>query len=342
MKKNRLVSTLLLENDLKRDLNSYLYLLKPKLNENWLCSTTKKTDIFAVPQSYSGDVPKQARVILFICKEPESVNQDNYDNIKTYTLSYPLDIDQVINSLNKISSFLLKDSLLNDSPKSQNEKTVISSFKESLVRMLFRKKTESDNKSSAAHTPVKKVSQGDALLKLVKPNTEKPIKVVLLGRPGSGKTTLVQSAQSKDFVSSEVKATDEVGLVKSQTTIGLDYCEFRVKGGRIIRLFGTPGQGRYSHLQMQTVRTADICVILVDLSSKAPYSEFKYYYEIINSENLTTKKIIVFTHSDISHTDSQTLSEKIDRKIKESIKKTSIDPRSFNDVNIFLNEILAY
>jgi hypothetical protein len=276
MKKNRLISAVLLEDYLIQDLSSYLYLLKPKLNENWMSSKTKKTDVFVVPESYSGEIPKNVKVILFICKEPESINHNIYEKLKTFTISYPLKIDQIIKTLNEISSFLLKDDLFRDRPKTSNE-SVSNSFKESLVRMLFRKKPGKGTPSLKSNTINSKRTQGDALLNLVKPQANKPIKVVLLGRPGSGKTTMVQSAQSRDIVSSEVKATDEVGLVKTQTTIGLDYCECNVGGGKTIRLFGTPGQGRYSHLQMQTVRSADICIILVDLSSKAPFSEFNYY-----------------------------------------------------------------
>ncbi|WP_297081115.1 ATP/GTP-binding protein [uncultured Demequina sp.] len=94
------------------------------------------------------------------------------------------------------------------------------------------------------------------------------MKIVVAGPFGSGKTTFVRSA-CPDAIGSERAVSDETARLKEQTTVAMDHGTARIEVSgtqRIVTLFGTPGQERFSFMWPLLARGMAGYVLLVDVS----------------------------------------------------------------------------
>lgn len=87
----------------------------------------------------------------------------------------------------------------------------------------------------------------------------RPVKLIVAGPVGAGKTTFVQSLSEIPVVETEEFASEEIG--KETTTVGLDYGLLRV-GDFEIHLFGTPGQDRF-HFMWDILAEGAIGMVLL-------------------------------------------------------------------------------
>jgi small GTP-binding protein len=181
------------------------------------------------------------------------------------------------------------------------------------------------------------------IIQLQNHNNTKSLKIVFLGRPGSGKTTAVTSASSTLAYTSDVSTTDMTSILKDKTTIGIDYGEFNPQDNIKLRLYGTPGQRRYDYVQTQTVAKADIYIILIDLSSVAPFAEFMYYKEIIEfAGNENALRLAAFTHYDLKEHSMTQLCKEIRHKHHGEILTVKIDTRNQQEVRNILSNLAHY
>ncbi|MEF2280415.1 ATP/GTP-binding protein [Deinococcus sp. YIM 134068] len=72
-----------------------------------------------------------------------------------------------------------------------------------------------------------------------------PLKLVVSGPVGAGKTTLVQTLSQTPVVATEAEASENIG--KRHTTVAFDFGTLRL-GGQELHLYGTPGQDRFSFM----------------------------------------------------------------------------------------------
>ena len=72
-----------------------------------------------------------------------------------------------------------------------------------------------------------------------------PLKLVVSGPVGSGKTTYIQSLSETEVVETDEESTEEIGKLK--TTVALDFGTLTLDGVPIY-LFGTPGQDRFDFM----------------------------------------------------------------------------------------------
>ena len=79
-------------------------------------------------------------------------------------------------------------------------------------------------------------------------------------------------------VVTDVANTDS-SIVKKQTTVGLDFGLLTLDNGDRIRLFGTPGQGRFSFLWSILAVNAIDMIILIDNSRPDPRADLKMYLD---------------------------------------------------------------
>ncbi|BDP44242.1 hypothetical protein DAETH_42110 (plasmid) [Deinococcus aetherius] len=72
-----------------------------------------------------------------------------------------------------------------------------------------------------------------------------PLKLVVSGPVGAGKTTFVQTLSETPVVATEAEASEDIG--KRHTTVAFDFGTLRLDGQEL-HLYGTPGQDRFSFM----------------------------------------------------------------------------------------------
>ena len=100
-----------------------------------------------------------------------------------------------------------------------------------------------------------------------------PLKVLIAGGFGVGKTTLVRSLSEIPPLLTEQEMTtasigvDDAGMVpdKRTTTVAMDFGRITVDDSLILYLFGTPGQSRFWFMWDELARGSVGAVVLVDL-----------------------------------------------------------------------------
>jgi uncharacterized protein len=73
----------------------------------------------------------------------------------------------------------------------------------------------------------------------------KPLKLIVSGPVGAGKTTFIQSLSEIPVVETDEFASEDIG--KTRTTVAMDFGMLQLDGVKI-QLWGTPGQNRYKFM----------------------------------------------------------------------------------------------
>jgi signal recognition particle receptor subunit beta len=72
-----------------------------------------------------------------------------------------------------------------------------------------------------------------------------PLKVVVSGPVGAGKSTLIRTLSETEVVDTDALTSQEIG--KETTTVAMDYGTLHL-GDQLLYLFGTPGQDRFDFM----------------------------------------------------------------------------------------------
>ncbi len=105
------------------------------------------------------------------------------------------------------------------------------------------------------------------------------LKVVFSGPMGAGKTTAIRAISDGGTLSTEVPISGEAMGDKVSTTVGLDHGECRLDDGVTLKLFGTPGQERFSFMWPILGAGAFGVIVLVDNSQPDPVAAVAHYLQ---------------------------------------------------------------
>lgn len=165
--------------------------------------------------------------------------------------------------------------------------------------------------------------------------------VVFLGRPGSGKSSAIKTMGKELLFTNNILDDGSNQLLKDEVSEGIDYSECQLDNGIKIGFYGTQGQKFINEIQKQALAIADIYVILIDLTSVAPYAEFVYYKNTIETYgNNNALRIVAFTHHDNSNSDMYKLSKEIRLKYYGEILTVKVDPRKNNEMRFMIDQIV--
>lgn len=101
-------------------------------------------------------------------------------------------------------------------------------------------------------------------------------KILITGTMGAGKTTAIAAISDTPPISTDVANSDR-SVNKLTTTVGLDYGELSLPNGEKLRLYGTPGQERFSFMWTILAEGALGVVILIDNSRPDPLADLLVY-----------------------------------------------------------------
>ncbi|MEA3183427.1 MAG: uncharacterized protein QOI59_6950 [Gammaproteobacteria bacterium] len=116
-------------------------------------------------------------------------------------------------------------------------------------------------------------------------SSEQELKIVFTGPMGAGKTTAIRSISDIPPVSTEVDNTDRASYNKDSTTVALDYGQLLLEDGTAVRLYGTPGQERFSFMWEILCNGAIGVVLLIDGSSATALADLRAYAETFHRIN---------------------------------------------------------
>jgi signal recognition particle receptor subunit beta len=125
-------------------------------------------------------------------------------------------------------------------------------------------------------------------------------KILFTGTVGAGKTTAIQAVSEIPPVCTDVQSSDP-SIGKETTTVALDYGEISLGDTERLRLYGTPGQRRFSFMWKILAQGALGLVILVDHTRPEPLHDLKIYLENFKTLIQETSCVVVISKMDESH-----------------------------------------
>jgi len=126
------------------------------------------------------------------------------------------------------------------------------------------------------------------------------VKIVVSGPFGSGKTQFITTLSEIDPVSTEIKLkSPDDQDTKISTTVGLDYGRMSMDNGRIIHLFGTPGQKRFDFMREVLAVGAHGLIILIDSTLDDTYHQAAQEIVDFFRERNSIPMLVCFTKQDL-------------------------------------------
>lgn len=125
------------------------------------------------------------------------------------------------------------------------------------------------------------------------------LKLLITGPVGAGKTTALDALTHGDAVRTDVAASDDVALMKSSTTVAMDYGALQLDEETTLHVYGTPGQRRFDFIWPVLARGALGIIYLVDAAAPEPADELANYLDAFSQDRSDSPAVIGVTRSDL-------------------------------------------
>jgi uncharacterized protein len=103
--------------------------------------------------------------------------------------------------------------------------------------------------------------------------------ILFTGPMGAGKTTAIQNLSEIEVVRTEANNSERHVVDKATTTVALDYGEILIGAQEKVRLYGIPGQERFSFMWTILKQRARGMILLVNSDAPDPIGEMVFFLQ---------------------------------------------------------------
>jgi signal recognition particle receptor subunit beta len=103
--------------------------------------------------------------------------------------------------------------------------------------------------------------------------------ILFTGPMGAGKTTAIQNLSEIEVVRTEANNSERHVVDKATTTVALDYGEILIGAQEKVRLYGIPGQQRFSFMWTILKQRAKGMILLVNSDAPDPIGEMVFFLQ---------------------------------------------------------------
>lgn len=163
-------------------------------------------------------------------------------------------------------------------------------------------------------------------------------KVVFAGPVGVGKSTAVRHLSDIDVVSTDVDSSDVALKNKQTTTVAMDYGKVTLRNGRVVHLYGTPGQERFSFMwDILTTGSSTAVVLLLNNSNPQPLRDMEFYINHFRRFADAGRMLVAVTHTDVSPEPSLLAYGAALKALNADLPLFNVDPRRPEAVAVLLD-----
>lgn len=131
-------------------------------------------------------------------------------------------------------------------------------------------------------------------------------KILITGTMGAGKTTAIAAVSEVPPISTDVLNSDK-SVDKEKTTVAFDYGIVTISENERLRIYGTPGQQRFSFMWRVLSTGALGVIILVDNTRPTPLEDLSIYLE--NFKTLIEERSCVICITKVDQNETETINK---------------------------------
>jgi len=124
-------------------------------------------------------------------------------------------------------------------------------------------------------------------------------KILILGPFNAGKTTLVQTLSEISMTTEREITRPEERAKKTKTTVAMDFGIVNLGDGYVVRLFGTPGQRRFSFMWRVLSKGIHGYILIIDSTDEESIMEAIRIHENFREEHRDVPYVIAANKQDL-------------------------------------------